>query len=180
MVKVSRQPNQSTYKRAEKVAERVVEKAVGRNPTLAKLAMFYQMQIPVVGVPKVRKMVMDAIDVDVRRLIKENTEPEAARKALFDLLSIAMKTPEYAKLLEMVDLGEEHTRIMINEAVDKKWLLASTSAPVLQTTEKKMVCTNNKCFVARWCLHAKEHSKIRWNCQLPCILALKGCKERTV
>lgn len=116
-------------KRATKLAEKVVEKAVGRNPTLATLAKFYQAQIPVIGVAKVRQKVMDAINDDIRRAVSKNTEPEAARKELLDLLQTAIQTPEYVKLLELVDLGEEHAKIMINEAVDKKWTPTPTPEP---------------------------------------------------
>lgn len=101
-------------KKVERQVVKAIEKELG-NASLAKVARFTRGLIRIAGVDTVRKQVIKGIEGDLKRANSQPNPQEEVEK----LISNAMATPEYVALLKDLDMGEEHLRILAQEALQK-------------------------------------------------------------
>jgi len=82
---------------------------------LAKMSRIVMAQIPVYGKRIVRGQVIKSIESDLKHKAKKG-----GKDAVEDMLKNALQTPEYMRLLQKLDLGEPHLRVMAMEALKNK------------------------------------------------------------
>ena len=91
-----------------------VKPFVGGDKKLAILSSTIRPYVQVAGVPVVRKQLIKEIEKDLKGQIKKTPLITADQ-----LLSKALKTPEYMALLKDIELGETDLRFFANQALQK-------------------------------------------------------------
>ena len=90
------------------------------NKSLAFISRVARGGIAVAGVDRVRKQVIKGIESDFKRIIKKN--PDATVESLMqdEIVQKALNTSDYIALLTDVGMGEEHLRLLAQEALDRR------------------------------------------------------------
>ena len=99
-------------KKTTKITNKLVEKKL-KNKTFDQKAAIARRFIPMVGVPEMRRRIIESIELEVKECIEKGMTDE-------EILQPCKNSPNYRLLLNELDLNLDHIRAIIKDARGKQ------------------------------------------------------------